>query len=63
MNKKPDEFARDLFNNCLYFTGSKLMARECALFICSKFIEYCNRMDDKCYHLDVQEALHKIDII
>lgn len=62
-NKKPEEFAKDLFNNCLYFTGSKLMARECALYICSKFIEYHQRMDDKCYHLDVQEALYKIEIV
>ena len=62
-NKKPEEFAKDLFNNCLYFTGSKLMARECALYICSKFIEYHQRMDDKCYHLEVQEALYKIDIV
>ena len=62
-NKKPEEFAKDLFNNCLYFTGSKLMARECALYICSKFIEYHQRMDDKCDHLDVQEALYKIDIV
>ena len=63
MNKKPEEFAKDLFNNCLYFTGSKLMARECALYICSKFIDYMQKMDDKCYHLEVQEALYKIDII
>jgi len=61
--KKPEEFARDLFNNCLYFTGGKMMARECALFICSRFLDYCTRMDDKCYHLEVQEALHKIEII
>jgi hypothetical protein len=63
MNKKPEEFAKDLFNNCLYFTGSKLMARECALYICTKFIEYHQRMDDKCYHLEVQEALYKIEIV
>jgi hypothetical protein len=62
-SKKPEEFAKDLFNNCLYFTGSKLMARECALYICSKFIEYHQRMDDKCYHLEVQEALYKIEIV
>jgi hypothetical protein len=61
-SKKPNEFARDLFNNCLYFTGGKMMARECALFICQKFIDYCSRMDDKVYHLEVQEELYKIDI-
>lgn len=62
MNKKPDETARELFNNCLYFTGSKLMARECALFMCQKFIDMSKRIDDKCYYLEVKEALYKIEI-
>lgn len=62
MNKKPEETAKELFNNCLYFTGGKMMARECALFICQKLIEQCKRMDDKCHTLDTIEELYKIDI-
>lgn len=62
MNKKPDESAKELFNNCLYFTGSKVMAKECALFICQKLLDQAKRMDDKCHALDVKEELYKMEI-
>ena len=34
-NKKPEEMARYIFNNCVYFCGSKLFAKECTLYIVS----------------------------
>jgi hypothetical protein len=61
-NRKPDEMAQHLYNENLYFCGSKGMAFWNSIFWVQKFIDYCQKMDDKIYWTLVKDELHKIDI-
>mgnify|MGYP000114803131 CR=1 FL=1 len=46
---KPDERARVIYINCLYYTGTKTMAIQCALYIVQMIIEQKLKIDDKIY--------------
>ena len=59
---KPDERARVIFIDCLYFTGTKTMAIQCALYIVKKIIEQKLKIDDKIYWKLVEEELYLIEI-
>lgn len=60
-NKKPDEMALSLYNNCLYFCSSKFFAKGCALFIVSLILRLKLKIDDNIYWKLVQEEIHLIN--
>jgi hypothetical protein len=59
-NKKPDEMARYIFNNCIYFCGNKLFAFECALYFVSIISRLKLKKDDECYWALVKEEMYLI---
>ncbi len=60
-NKKPDEMARYIFNNCIYFCGSKLFAKECTLYIVGIILRLKLKIDDEIYWKLVHEEVYKIN--
>lgn len=59
---KPDEQARYLYNNNLYFCANRPFAKECTIFWVKKIIDQKLKMDDKIYWMLVQDEVFKIDI-
>jgi hypothetical protein len=59
-NLKPDERAQSLINNALYFTGTKPMAKELALFICQVVKDQKLKIDDSIYWKLVTEEIYKL---
>lgn len=57
---KPNERARSLYNNALYFTKDRSMAIELCHFMIESFILYCRKMDDKVYWIEVKSEIEKI---
>ena len=60
-NKKPDEMARYIFNNCVYFCGNKLFAKECTLYIVTIISRLKLKIDDEIYWKLVHEEVYKIN--
>jgi hypothetical protein len=60
-NKKPDEMAKYIFNNCIYFCGNKLFAKECTLYIVTIISRLKLKIDDEIYWKLVQEEVYKIN--
>lgn len=61
MIMKPDERARVIYINCLYYTGTKTMAIQCALYIVQMIIEQKLKIDDKIYWKLVKEEIYLIE--
>jgi hypothetical protein len=59
-NLKPDERAKSIINNSLYFTGDKSLSKELALWICQLVIDQKLKIDDKIYWVLVQEEIYKL---
>lgn len=59
-NLKPDERAKSIINNSLYFTGNKELSKELALWICQLVIDQKLKIDDKIYWSLVQEEIYKL---
>lgn len=54
----PGTRAAKLFRNALWFTGNGKLAYELCLFIINSHIDYCKKMDDKAYWMEVKIALN-----
>lgn len=59
-NKKPDAMAKELFNNCIYFSSNKKYAKECALYFVAKILSLKLKIDDLCYWKIVEEEIYKL---
>ena len=59
---KPNERARIIYINCLYYTGSKSMAIQCALYIVQLIIGQKLKIDDRIYWKLVKEEIELIEI-
>ncbi|CAB4148252.1 hypothetical protein UFOVP520_31 [uncultured Caudovirales phage] len=59
---KPDERARVIYINCLYYTKEKAMAIQCALYMVQMIIEQKLKIDDKIYWKLVKEEIYLIEI-
>ena len=59
-NLKPDERAKSIINNSLYFTGNKALSKELALWVCQMVIDQKLKIDDKIYWVLVQEEIYKL---
>jgi hypothetical protein len=57
---KPNEKAREIFINCLYYTGTKTMAIQCGLYIVELVIDQKLKIDDKIYWKLVKEEMYLI---
>lgn len=53
----PSEKAKSIFRNALFFTKDFSMAYELCLFIINSHIDYCKKMHDKAYWIEVKLAL------
>ena len=54
----PDQKAKSLYRNALFFTSNSLMAYELCLFIINSHIDYCKKIDDKIYWKEVKLSLN-----
>lgn len=54
---KPDLKAKSIYRNAIFFTKEPKMAYELCLFIINSHINYCRKMDDKAYWIEVKMAL------
>jgi len=54
---KPDLKAKSIYRNAIFFTKEHKMAYELCLFIINSHINYCRKMDDKAYWIEVKMAL------
>lgn len=59
-NLKPDERAKSIINNSIYFTHDKSLSKELALWICQLVIDQKLKIDDKIYWSLVQEEIYKL---
>lgn len=59
-NLKPDERAKALHTNGLYYTGSPIFAKEMALWVCQLVIDQKLKIDDKIYWTLVKEEIYKL---
>jgi hypothetical protein len=56
---KPDEKAKSLLTNALYFCGNKVFAFELALYICSLVLEQKLKADDQAYWSLVKDEIYQ----
>lgn len=56
---KPDEKAKSLLINSLYFCGNKALAFELALYICSLLLEQKLKVDDQAYWSLVKDEIYQ----
>jgi hypothetical protein len=56
---KPDEKAKSLLINALYFCGNKTFAFELALYFCSLILEQKLKADDRAYWSVVQDEIYQ----
>jgi hypothetical protein len=56
---KPDEKAKSLLTNALYFCGNKIAAFELTLYICSLILEQKLKADDQAYWSLVKDEIYQ----
>lgn len=56
---KPNEKAKSMLINCLYFCGNKALAFELALYICSLLLEQKLKADDQAYWSLVKDEIYQ----
>lgn len=60
-NKKPDAMAKEIFNNCLFFSSNRIYAKECAKYLVAKIITLKLKIDDLCYWKLVEEEILNLE--
>jgi hypothetical protein len=58
---KPDEKAKSLLINALYFCRNKVIAFELALYFCQLVLEQKLKADDRAYMSLVKDELYKLN--
>ena len=56
---KPDEKAKSILLNSLYFCGNKVFAKELGLYICELILQQKLKADDKAYWSLVKDEIYQ----